>query len=165
MNVQTKIAWPRVFILGALALVVLMPHPEPLPASTDACGLLKAVDVAPLLGGTPANTPSPEGMVCTWKGADAKRKLLLITYKNKGVPGEFAFMGARQSAQADEGAKLSDETGIGDKAFSVQTSFGGVFIALKQGRMIQLQYWTGAPGTTQDIAALRPVVKKAVAAF
>ena len=74
-------------------------------------------------------------------------------------------MGARQGAQAQEGAKVSDETGIGDKAFSSQVSFGAVFMVLKQGRMLQLQYWTGGKGTSQDVAALRPLVKKAVAAF
>ena len=74
-------------------------------------------------------------------------------------------MGARQGAQRDGGAKLADESGIGDKAFSGQVSFGAVFVVLKQGRLLQLQYWTGKQGTAQDVAALRPVVRKAVAAF
>jgi hypothetical protein len=44
-------------------------------------------------------------------------------------------------------------------------SFGAVFVVLKKGRLLQLQYWTGSQGTSQDVAALRPVVQKAVAAF
>jgi hypothetical protein len=103
--------------------------------------------------------------VCTWTGANAKRNLLILTYKNSRVPGEFAFMGARQGAQADNAAKVSDETGIGDKAFSAQASFGAFFMVLKKGRLLQLQYWTGSQGTSQDVAALRTIVKKAVTAF
>lgn len=153
------------FILGAIALAFLMLHPEPLPAQTDACALLKADEVAPLLGGTPTHTATPEGQACTWIGAVAGRKLVVLTYKNVGVPGDAAFMGARKGAEASENAKVSDETGIGDRAFSGQVSFGAVFVVLKQGRVLQLQYWTGSQGTTQDVAALRPVVQKAAAAF
>ncbi len=155
----------RALILGALALAVLMLRPQPLPAQTDACALLKAGDVAALLGGTPTSKASPEGRACTWTGAVAERKLLVLTYKNSGVPGEAAFMGAHRGAQAGENAKVSDEAGLGDRAFSVQASFGAVFVVLKQGRLLQLQYWTGGQGTSQDVAALRPIVQKAVAAF
>ena len=160
-----KIVRHRAFIFGALALAALMLHPEPLPAQTDACALLTADDVASLLGGTPTHKATPEGQACTWIGANGERKLVVLTYKNKGIPGEAAFMGARNSAQAGENAKVSDETGIGDRAFSSQVSFGVVFMVLKQGRLLQMQYWTGNQGTSQEVAALRPVVQKAVAAF
>jgi hypothetical protein len=161
-----EIVRPRAFILGAVALAVLVLQAGPLPAQTDACALLKAGDVAPLLGGTPTHTAGPEGKVCTWIGATAGHKLIVLTYKNLGgVPGEGAFMGARKGAQADEDAKVSDEAGIGDRAFSGQVSFGALFVVLKQGRMLQVQYWTGSQGTSQDVAALRPIVQKAVAAF
>jgi hypothetical protein len=166
MNKHTaRIAWPRFFVLGAFSLVVLLLHPAPLQAATDACGLLKAVDVAPLVGETPVSKGSPEGATCSWTGTKANHKLLIIAYKNKNIPGEMAFMGARHGAEAEEGSKVSDETGIGDKAFSAQTSFGAVFIVLKQGRILQLQYWTKTQGTNQDVDTLRPVVKKAAATF
>jgi hypothetical protein len=165
MNTRTaKIAWPGVFICWALALGVLMVHPKPLTAQTNACALLKPGDAAPLLGGTAKPAASPEKMVCTWTGANAKRKLIVITYK-KEVPGEVAFMGARRGTQGDKDIKMVDETGIGERAFSAQASFGAFFIVLKHGRLLQLQYWTGAQGTSRDVAALRPIVKRAVAAF
>ena len=81
------------------------------------------------------------------------------------MPGEGAFNGARTGAQEMDGAKINDEAGIGDKAFSGQVSFGAIFVVLKQGRMLQLQYWTGSQGTSQDVAALRPLAQKAAAAF
>jgi hypothetical protein len=155
----------RAFLLGALALTALMLHPQPLAAQTDACALVKAADAAALLGGTPVSKSTPGGGACTWTGAVAGHKLLILTYKNTGVPGEAAYMGAHQSAQAEENAKVSDEAGLGDKAFSTTASFGAVFVVLKRGRLLQIQYWTGGLGTSQDVAALRPVVQKAVAAF
>jgi hypothetical protein len=36
---------------------------------------------------------------------------------------------------------------------------------LKQGRLLQLQYWTGASGTAKDAGALLPVAKKAIAMY
>ena len=165
MNIQTaKIVWRRALLLSTLAISVLMVLAEPLLA-IDAGALLKPENVAPLLGGTPSFTSTPQGMTCTWTGAKAKRKLLVLTYKNSRVPGEFAFMGAQKNAQGKGNNKFSNEAGIGDKAFSVQESFGVVFMVLKNGRLLQLQYWTGGEGTSQDVAELRPVVKKAVAAF
>jgi hypothetical protein len=134
-------------------------------AVPDACDLLKVSDVTPLLGGTPVSQGSPGGQVCTWKGADPKRKLMVITYRAEGPGAEAAFGGARHGAQADAEAKVSDETGIGDQAFSAQVSFGAIFVVLKKGRLLQLQYWTGDRGTSQDLEALRPVAMKAVAAF
>jgi hypothetical protein len=66
MNSHTaEIVWPRAFILGALALAVLMLHSELLPAQTDACALLKANDVASLLGGTP--THPVEDVALGWR--------------------------------------------------------------------------------------------------
>ena len=157
--------WRRRFILGTLVLSALTLRPQALLAQGNACALVKAGDAASLLGGSPTQTPSPEGMSCSWSSADGKRKLAVLTYKNQGVPPEAMYMGARKGAEEGGDAKVSDETGLGDSAFSGEVSFGVVFIVLKQGRLLQLQYWTGGQGTDKDVAALRPVVGKAVAAF
>ena len=63
----------------------------------------------------------------------------------------MAYMGAHQGAQAADNAKVIDETGIGDKAFSSTASFGAFFVVLKHGRVLQIQYWTGGLGTSQDV--------------
>lgn len=148
----------------AFAASLLLAHPA--PAATDAASLLKAGDVAGLVGGAPACKPGPRGSTCSWTGAKAGHKLFVLTYAAmQGVPSEAAYMGARQQAAADEDVKIADETGIGDRAFSAQVSFGAVFVALKHGRMLQLQYHAGGKGTPADVAALRPVMRKAAAAF
>jgi hypothetical protein len=166
MNSRTaELGWRRTFILGALVLSALTLRPQMLLAQGNACALVKASDAASLLSRSPTQTPTPEGMACVWKSADKKRKLAVLTYKNRGVPPEAAYMGARKGAEAGGDAKVSDETGLGDRAFSGEVSFGAVFVVLKKGRLLQLQYWTGGQGTDKDVVALRPVVRKAVAAF
>ena len=72
--------------------------------------------------------------------------------------------GARRGAEAEHG-RVSDEAGLGDRAFSAPVSFGAVIAAIKHAGMIHRQYWTGAPGSAKDVAALRPVAKQVVAAF
>jgi hypothetical protein len=66
--------------------------------------------------------------------------------------------GARRGAEAEH-LEVSDEAGLGDRAFPVAVSSGAVITAIKHGRLIQLQYWTGAPRPAKDIAALRPVAE------
>ena len=77
----------------------------------------------------------------------------------------MAYAGARKNMAMDPSAKVTDEKGIGEKAFSVQTSFGVSLVALKGGRVLNLMFMAGAPGTEKDVAAMRSVARKAVAAF
>ena len=56
-------------------------------------------------------------------------------------------------------------TRLGGKAFASLTSFGVAMVFLKEGRLMQMQYYTGGEGTAKDLEALRPVAKKAVAGF
>ena len=152
----------RTSLAAGLLLTALVVAPRPLSAQADGCALVKAADVAVLLGGTPAATP---GAGCVWKLPGSNRKLMVITYKNARVPGEMAYTGARKGAERDADSKVIDENGIGDKAFSITPSFGAAFVMLKGGRMLQLQFWTGAQGTAKDRDALRVVARKAIAAF
>ena len=151
--------------LAAVALSALALRPLPLFAATNACSLVKAADVTALFGGAATQKPTPGGTSCSWIGADGKHKLAVLEYRNRpGVPADMMYMGARKNAEGEDG-KATDEAGIGDRAFSLPVSFGVVFISMKAGRVIQLQYYTGGHGTAKDVAALRPIVRKAVAAF
>ena len=153
---------PTLLRSGLVAAALLL-STQPLRAQADACSMLKPADLTPLLGATPAATPNPSS--CLWKAGDGTRKLSLSKMKATGPSAEMAFMGARQGASRGGEGKVTDETGIGDKAFAALTSFGVAFVVLKQGRVMQLQYYTGGEGTAKDVDALRPVAKKAVAAF
>jgi hypothetical protein len=77
----------------------------------------------------------------------------------------MVFAAARKSAARNGAVTVTDEPGLGDKAFASLESFGVALMMLKQGRLLQLQYWTGAAGTAKDLDALRPVAKKAITAF
>ena len=132
------------------------------PAHADVCGLVKAADVAALLGGTP--TPTLYERQCVW-GVAASRRTLGVHIFSNSMPGEMLFAGARKSFERDAASKFADENGLGDKAFSVTGSTGASFVMLKGGRVMQLQYTAYAPGTPKDRDALRVVARKAIASF
>jgi hypothetical protein len=149
-------------LLGGLVLGLLLFSAQPLQAESDGCALLKPVDLTTLLGGTPIATSNQGG--CIWTASDSARKLIAIKYRATGPAAEMAFAGARGNAGKD-GKVVNDEAGLGDKAFASLESFGVALVMFKQGRLLQLQYWPGAAGTAKDLQALRPVAKKAIAAF
>jgi len=131
--------------------------------NSDSCALLKPADLTALLGGMPITKPNAGA--CSWTASGSSRKLIAARLKATGPAAEMAFAGARNGATKGGAGKVTDEAGLGDKAFASQESFGVVLVMLKQGRLLQLQYWTGAAGSAKDLGALRPVAKKAIAAF
>jgi hypothetical protein len=148
----------RGLVVGTLLLGAL-----PGRAQSNSCSLLKPADLNALLGGVAV--AKPNAGACAWTAAGSNRKLVAARMKATGPSAEMAYEGARKNSSAEGKFKVTDEAGIGDKAFAVQTSFGVAVYAMKQGRMFQLQYMTGAAGTAKDVEALRPVAKKAAAAF
>lgn len=149
--------------LPSLLLGALLALPLTALAEAHACTLLQPADLTPLLGKPVAGKPNAGA--CAWSVDGSPRKLTIARLKKSGPDAEMAYAGARKNGGADPADKVTDEKGIGDKAFSVQTSFGVALIALKGGRVINLMFMAGAPGTEKDVAALRQVAKKAVAAF
>jgi hypothetical protein len=148
----------RGLVAGALLLAAAPHRAEP-----HVCTVLQPADLNALLGGVAA--AKPNGGACQWTAAGSTRKVIAVRVKASGPGAEMAYAGARQNADQDGEAKVTDQAGIGDKAFAVQASFGVALFTLKGGRMLQLQYWTNAAGTAKDVEALRPVARKAAAAF
>ena len=145
-------------------MAALLSGAQSTAAQVNACSLVKAAEVAALLGGPVTCSPSPKGTSSVWKGTDPQRKLVILTYSDR-VPGEMLYMGARTNAMKETGTKFADETGLGDKAFSITPSFGAAFVMLKGGRVLQLQFLVGAPGAAKDRDALRAIARRAIAAF
>jgi hypothetical protein len=151
-------------LFGGIVLGLLLFSALPLQAESDGCALLKPADLTTLLGGTPI--ANPNAGACSWTVSGSTRKLIAAKLKLRtaGLTAEMAFAAARQGA-AKGGKVVTEEAGLGDKAFASLESFGVALVILKQGRLLQIQYWTGGPGTAKDLGALRPVAKKAIAAF
>jgi hypothetical protein len=147
-------------LLGSLLLLAL---PHAARAEAHACALLKPADTVPLFGKPVAGKSN--GGACEWSVGGGPKKLVVAAMKKTGADAEMAYAGARKNMAMDPSAKVVDEKGIGDKAFSLQTSFGVSIMALKGGRVLNLMFMAGAPGTEQDVAAMRSVARKAVAAF
>jgi len=150
----------RRLLLGSLLLLAL---PHAVRAEAHACTLLQPADLVPLLGKPVAGKANAGA--CEWSVGGGPKKLIIARMKKTGADAEMAYAGARKNMAMDPSAKVTDEKGIGDKAFSVQTSFGVSLVALKGGRVLNLMFMAGAPGTEKDVAAMRSVARKAVAAF
>lgn len=144
--------------LLAAALAVAAPT---LHAQASPCLWLDPSELKPLLGPSVVAKPSSTG--CHWSVAGSPKKLLAMPMKASGTDAEYAFAGARRNVPKEDTA--TDQPGVGDKAFAVQTSFGVSFIVLRRLRLVQFQYWTGAAGTAKDVTDVRPIVKKAIGAF
>ena len=142
---------------------LLLCSAPPVRAQADTCGMLKPADLTALLGGSPTATPHPNA--CIWNSGDGARKLSLTKMKATGPAAEMSFAGARQGAAHGGKTTVTDEPGLGDKAFSTLQSFGVAMVLLKEGRMMQLANYTPAAGAPKGADALRPVAKKAIAAF
>jgi hypothetical protein len=150
----------RRLLLGSLLLLAL---PLAAMAEPHACALLQPAEVAPLFG-KPV-TGKANGGACAWSPAGGPKKLIVSSMKGTGADAEMAYDGARKNMGMGGSAKVTDEKGIGDKAFSVQASFGVSLMAMKGGRLLNMMFMAGAAGTEKDVAAMRLVAKKAVAAF
>jgi hypothetical protein len=149
-------------ILGPLALALLAAA-SPARAETINCALLTPEDVTGLLGGPVVEKQA--GGACTWAATASKKKVVASTMRATGAPATSAFDGARKNASRQSPGKVVDETGMGDRAFTVQTAYGVALVAIKKGRLLQLQFWAEGPGTPQDVEALRPVARKVLAAL
>jgi hypothetical protein len=153
----------RHFFLGPLALCTLLAAASPARAETFNCTLLTPEDVTGLLGGPVVEKQA--GGACTWAATAGKKKVIASTMRATGAPAESAFAGARKNAARQAKGKVVDEQGMGDRAFTVQTEYGVALVAIKKGRLLQLQFWAEAPGTPQDVEAFRPVARKVLAAL
>lgn len=157
----------QVITIGFGAMLMLSPlavhaaPPVPVEAKSDICALLTPDDLTTLLGGTPIAKPGADG--CNWTAPGSTKKLIAVKFPNEGMSSEMAFSTARKNAV--KSGPVNKEDGIGDNAFSRLGKVGVVMMMIKNGRLIQMQYRTEAPGTPKDLDLLRPVAKKVIAAF
>ncbi len=151
----------RLPFLSTTLLAAALASATSLHAQASPCMWLDPSDLKPLLGPSVVAKPSSTG--CHWSVAGSAKKLLAMPMKATGTDAEYAFAGARRNVPRED--TVTDQPGVGDKAFAVQTSFGVSFIVLRRLRLVQFQYWTGGAGTAKDVADLRPIVKQAVGAF
>jgi hypothetical protein len=142
-----------------LALAALLALPLSARAEPHTCALLKPADLVPLLG-KPV-TGEPNGTACSWSAGG--RQLIVARLKPPGGDLSGSFAEARKAAAEDPEFKVTEEQGVGLRAFSVRSPVGVALVALQGGQLLNLMLNTGKPGTPQDAAALKQVAKKALA--
>lgn len=131
------------------------------PVTHGACALLKAEDLTKLLGANPVSS-SKKG-ACTWAVSGKPNKLITTKFPEEGMAAEMAYYNAEKNAS--KGGQVISVSGLGDKGFARLNKIGVVLITIKNGKLLQMIYATGAEGTEKDLDALKPVATKAIATF
>ncbi|HTN95315.1 MAG TPA: hypothetical protein VMJ33_12095 [Gallionella sp.] len=156
--------------LGALLTNAALPaHAEtaaPQPAQSSqpthgACALVKAEDLKALMGEVPSYS-SKKGS-CTWTVAGKPTKLITTKFPDDGMAAEMAYYDIEKNASS--GGPVISTKGLGDKGFARLNKIGVVLVTIKNGKLLQMVYATGAPGTEKDIEALKPVAMKVLEGF
>ena len=132
------------------------------PAKTEAqpgfCAIFDQGELSKLLGGAPAL--QSQGPICQWTVSGKKYKLRAIRFGNTGMAAEMAF----DDTQKKLGTTVR-EPGIGDRSFAHMEKYGVSMMIIKDGKLMQLQYGAGSPGTDKDVETLLPLAKQAAAAL
>ena len=63
------------------------------------------------------------------------------------------------------GGPVISTKGLGDKGFARLNKIGVVLVTIKNGKLLQIVYATGTPGTEKDVEALKPVAMKVLEGF
>jgi hypothetical protein len=119
-------------------------------------------DVAPIVGSA-AMKASPRG--CSWKSDKGHWVMILDnTPRSTSMPAPTMFDAAKSGAARD--GTVTDEPGLGDKAFLAISSSGVAALqVLKGNRLLQVQAWTGAAPSQATLALVRKIAARAVAAL
>jgi hypothetical protein len=167
----TSRTFGRFALMTALALSGARPLAAQFatPTSKKLCALLQPADLTVLLK-TPTPAPGQEfGNQCRWSStSNVNGKVSTITFAirlappSSGETSEQAFTRQRTGHMRDARViHTRDESGMGDQAYSwYQDPIQAYFFVLTKGQL--LTFWVTGSG---DVDALRPVVKKALAAY
>jgi hypothetical protein len=130
-------------------------------AQSPACAAIAASDVAPIVGAAPMKTTAAG---CSWNGGkDHYIMILDNTPRMAGMPVDAMFNAARGAAS--QNGTVTDESGLGDKAFLAVSSSGVAALQmLKKGRLLQVQMWDGSAPSAANLKLLRAIAAKAIAA-
>jgi hypothetical protein len=128
--------------------------------SAAACAAISESDLAPFVGSAPMES-SPGG--CSW---NADKNHFLQILDNSPKTRDVAAVFNMTRAATSKNQTVTDESGLGDKAFlSIATSGLATFQILKKDRFLQVQMWVGAQPSVANLTLLRVIAAKAIAAF
>ena len=148
-------------VFGAMLMIAtLAVHAEPQPTH-GACALIKAEDLKALMGEVPVGS-SKKG-ACTWTVSGSQAKLITSKFPDDGMAAEMAYYDAEKNAS--RGGPVISLRGVGDKGFARFNRIGVVLTTIKNGKLLQMVYATGSPGSQKELDALQPIAVKAIAGF
>lgn len=146
------------------------------------CSLLSEADVAPIVGAHQIAQETKGGTTCVWgdPGEDPNKPRLLVqaplfaprpTDPLSGVNTVTAdqlassFKANRNHAFEDKTSHAKNEPELGKDAFSALTDDGVEIIVMKKSSLLNVHFFTGKRGTSENIDTIRKVAAKVTASF
>lgn len=153
--------------LPSLACVVVALHASTAVAA-DACSLLAQSEAAVVVG-QPVTQVIPAGPErddesggqlshCTYRAANAALVVSVVEFPSGAEAREQLTKNLVQERVEGDNAKVSEEPGLGDKAFYGATAKGATFVFLYKNKVIGVG--VGGPGTGQR-AGLKELLRTA----
>ena len=155
MRYFTLVAFAAVFAaLPALAL------------AADPCALMSRADATALLGkpvaaGTaagPARDEDSSGQVsyCTYRAGTSAIIVSVVEFASPAEAKKSLTLNLVKNRMDDDGAKVSEESGIGEKSFYAATTEGSMYVFLKGAKVVGVAIGgEGAPKPAAVKAALK----------
>jgi hypothetical protein len=153
-------SWVRAMAVVSSA-ALLMAAPRTAAAQVSTCRLVDSADVISLFGQSADPKVHPVSGDCMWGavGVDRRGLTMSISVRDTAITNVGYTRGHELAAN---NGPITDEPGLGDRAYSAVVSFGAEITILSQGQIVQLRYANGVPGTPADVARLRPVAANVV---
>ena len=166
LSTQRCVVAPIGGLVRAMAVVsstvLLMVVPRTAGAQVSTCRLVDSADVISLFGQSADPKVHPVSGDCMWGavGVDRRGLTMSISVRDTAITNVGYTRGHELAAN---NGPITDEPGLGDRAYSAVVSFGAEITILTQGQIVQLRYANGVPGSAADVTRLRPVAANVVA--
>lgn len=152
-------------LVRAMALMswtaLLVAVPQTAAAQVSTCRLVDSADMITLFGRSADPRVHPVSGDCLWGtvGIDRRGLTMSISVRDTAITNVGYTRGHELAAN---NGPITDEPGLGDRAYSAVVSFGAEITILTQGQIVQLRYANGVPGSPADVNRLRPVAANVV---
>jgi hypothetical protein len=157
-SIVMLVCWP-VLLVGAADRATAQAAPPP---RGTLCDLIQTADVVSLFGRPTDARINPVNGDCTWGSTVgiARRGLTLSVSPRDTATANDGYARGRELAANNQ--TITDERGLGDRAYSAVVPYGATITVLTRGRIVQFRYSDGVAGSQADLDRLRLVAASAI---
>ncbi len=148
------------------ALVAVLTAPSDIASAADTCALISRADVSTLLGQPalagaatgPSKDEDSSGQLsyCTYRAGTAALIVSVVEFSSAAEAKKTLTLNLVKGRMNEDGAKVTEEPGIGERSFYALSAEGSMYVFLKGNKVVGLAIGeSGAP----KAAAAKPALK------